>query len=648
MAEGSVRSSWGCLSDVVARVVHQRGSGHEACRNSREGDNRVKYEDVFGLHFSRGQERGRREGERWLLHGTRAGRKPRVYGSSGRSLYRLKPPRSLGPLSLSSVAMHLTTLREGGVAGSPMFPLPEKRRLRFTPWNVSLGDDLPVISSDSTLLYPLGFYEGKQDLAVWYACGCDRAVCVHAREGPLGRLVGRSGSSFAMSGPKMKYEQISDYMRSKALVDFDSVFVTPIAHSVPPKRQVSYDHLVEPQMAVLGDMRAFPAIMEFDKVLNLYNGNELHMRGGGAEELLSVLLQVLPRRRCLLVMAGWNTNQASQEFKTQLAHTSCFAQISVTPACVWPEAVRHFLVQLGARDASLGETTFPARWFGMGEGTMTVRWADDHFHSDLPTDSLNELFDRYIVYLNGGDPPDEECWWSLPPLPPALPPASAYTPPVPAPLPTHPAAEVRYHHAFSLGNRCWMSRSMHLSKRRGPLGPFDYMVSTMPMISHILRDNFQLFLDKARLRKQGGHWGHDLYSSFTRDGVLFRHYKPGDFDETIPRRVERLRGAMGDPEMKIFLVGSTAAAYSLGDASALRESLLVSGVRNFNLTVLVLHAAENHGKHLSFQMGSVGDRLDVYDVLCSGEPEGANFGCASTRAVVREVLQTIPFVGERN
>ena len=314
--------------------------------------------------------------------------------------------------------MNLSTLRNSGGVGSAMFALPGRKPLRFTPWDVCYDDDVPVIASDSTLL--CHFPEVKHDLAVWYACGC-LGACMHTRGAPLGRLVGRGGSSFVMSGRKMKCEQISDHMRSKALVDFDSVFVTPIAQSVPPKRQAPYDYLIEPQMAVLGDLPALPSIMEFDKVLNLYDRNDLHMRPGGAADLLSVMLQVLPRRRCLLLVAGWNTNQVSQEFHAQLAHTSWLARISVTPASVWHEAVQHFLGKLCVRDVNLDGTTFPARWLGMGDGMMTVRWVDHHFESNLTTDSLNELFHRYLVYLNGGNPPDDECIWTLPPLPAAVP-----------------------------------------------------------------------------------------------------------------------------------------------------------------------------------------------------------------------------------
>jgi len=150
---------------------------------------------------------------------------------------------------------------------------------------------------------------------------------------------------------------------------------------------------------------------------------------------------------------------------------------------------------------------------------------------------------------------------------------------------------IPFRFAFSLGSRCWMSRSMQLNKRRGPLGPFDYMVSNMPMVAHILRDRFELFLDKANLRRQGGFWGHSVYSSLVSDSVLFRHSKPSDFDAIMPRRVDRLRGAMAEPFMKIFLVGTTAAAYSLEHALGLRGALLDTGVRNFNLIVLVLHRA---------------------------------------------------------
>ena len=187
---------------------------------------------------------------------------------------------------------------------------------------------------------------------------------------------------------------------------------------------------------------------------------------------------------------------------------------------------------------------------------------------------------------------------------------------------------------------------MQLNKLKGALGPFDYMVSTMPMISHILRDNFQSFLDEAQLLKQKGSWGHRVYSPFTHDGVLFRHHQPIDFREVLPRRVDRLREAMEKPVMKMFLVGTTVAAYSLEDAVALRDSLLDCGVRKFQLTVLVLHAAESRGWRLRVRLGNVEEQLFIFDVLCSGEPVGANFTCTSTRAILRELLHKVPFVAE--
>ena len=444
-------------------------------------------------------------------------------------------------------------------------------------------------------------------------------------------------------------------MRSKNLVDFSAVFVTPIANSVPQERQGPYDKLIGPQMEVLGDLPAFPAIMEFDKVLSLYKGNNLHMRPGAANDFLSVLLQTLPRRRCLLLMAGWNTNLINEEFLAQMAHASSLARISVTPTSVWPEAVHHFLSKLGANSVSLDGTTFPAKWVGMGDGMVTVHWANGQFEANVSAYNLNELFYRYLDYLSGDSPPDEECVWTLPPPPapaqptPAAPPPAPALPPVPT-LPTAPAPpRVRFHHAYSLGSRCWMSRSMQLNKRRGPLGPFDYMASTMPMVSHILQDRFQLFLDKTNLRPLGSFWGHTVYSSYVQDGVLFRHYKPSDFDEIIPRRVERLRAAMVDPLMKIFLVGTTEAAYSLEDALALREALVDAGVCNFNLVVLVLRTSEtakSHDANIAVKVGTLTDQLITFDIFSSGEPSGANFQCVSTKAILRKVLQMIPFVDE--
>ena len=85
----------------------------------------------------------------------------------------------------------------------------------------------------------------------------------------------------------------------------------------------------------------------------------------------------------------------------------------------------------------------------------------------------------------------------------------------------------------------------------------------------------------------------------------------------------------------MFLVGTTEAAYRLEDAMDLRQALLDAGACYFNLMVLVLHVAEWYGEKIRVKLGGASDQLVILDIFCAGEPSGANFQCASTRAVLR-------------
>ena len=147
------------------------------------------------------------------------------------------------------------------------------------------------------------------------------------------------------------------------------------------------------------------------------------MKPGAAILFLSTLLQLLPKRRCLLIIAGWNSNCDTREFYEQLSFIGDFAVIHVTPTTIWRAAVLHFLRKMGVRDPKVERSSIPVKWLGYASlDNIVVKWLGGEFqiaensnadHEDCVR-ALMSLFDAYVIYLNGGSPPDDECCWDLP------------------------------------------------------------------------------------------------------------------------------------------------------------------------------------------------------------------------------------------
>ena len=159
-----------------------------------------------------------------------------------------------------------------------------------------------------------------------------------------------------MSGKKMGKLQIGKYMRSKGLTSFDAAFCIPMADSVPAKRQCYHNSKVQHQLDAMGHVRALPSIMAFDAHLDLYNGpNSLHMRRGAAIEFLSTLLQLLPKRRRLLRIAGWNSNCDTRAFWEQVSFIGAFARVQCTPPYALACGCGSFLAEVGSQRSASGE-----------------------------------------------------------------------------------------------------------------------------------------------------------------------------------------------------------------------------------------------------------------------------------------------------
>ena len=150
--------------------------------------------------------------------------------------------------------------------------------------------------------------------------------------------------------------QIGKYTRSKGLTLFDTAFCIPMADSLPAKRRCYYNSKVQHQLDAMGHVRALPSIMAFDAHLDLDSGpNSLHMRCGAAIEFLSTLLQLLPKRRCLLLIAGWNSNCVTREFWEQVSFIGVFSRVQCTPRYALACGCGSFLAEVGSQRSASGE-----------------------------------------------------------------------------------------------------------------------------------------------------------------------------------------------------------------------------------------------------------------------------------------------------
>ena len=149
------------------------------------------------------------------------------------------------------------------------------------------------------------------------------------------------------------------------------------------------------------------------------------MRSAGIG-LLSMLLQLHPKRRCLLIFASWSTNCDTCEFCEQLSFIGDDARVHVTPITLWLATVIHFLRKLGVKDPQVERSSIPSkRLGGAGHDDIVVRWLGGEFQLIQTTDAGQQncihtmmvLIEAYVIYMNGGDPPDNDCCWDLSPLP---------------------------------------------------------------------------------------------------------------------------------------------------------------------------------------------------------------------------------------
>jgi len=110
-------------------------------------------------------------------------------------------------------------------------------------------------------------------------------------------------------------------------------------------------------------------------------------------------------------------------------------------------------------------------------------------------------------------------------------------------------------YAVSLGSRCLVADTLRDLGLRRFAGPFDWVYTTVPVVEHILQDNFNSYLDKTQyfINPDGVGVGHKFYSPMLGRTVMFLHGDPMSDYEDHRRRVLRLRKVMASDKNKLFV-----------------------------------------------------------------------------------------------
>jgi len=128
---------------------------------------------------------------------------------------------------------------------------------------------------------------------------------------------------------------------------------------------------------------------------------------------------------------------------------------------------------------------------------------------------------------------------------------------------------------ISIGSFCVSAEMLQLGGRRLQAFPFDYILSSLPMIRHIIEDRCKIFLDKNYLVKKGEETFHSFYHRYLDTPYLRKHYEsyPDELSmlinlnccnfrhhdlldentyETFQRRCERFMNIIDNKEEVVF------------------------------------------------------------------------------------------------
>jgi len=144
-------------------------------------------------------------------------------------------------------------------------------------------------------------------------------------------------------------------------------------------------------------------------------------------------------------------------------------------------------------------------------------------------------------------------------------------------------------HYISLGTHCFTASFLRRWGLRTASGPFDWLFSAVPMITHILEDDFKVFLDRSLYEpvpeheRRDGPLANRVHHRFYREAFGVQHvfnHHDAHLDQAyahFQRSVDRFRHSMSSSVPKVLVLARTECEGSGADLQALRDALLLYG-----------------------------------------------------------------------
>jgi hypothetical protein len=144
-------------------------------------------------------------------------------------------------------------------------------------------------------------------------------------------------------------------------------------------------------------------------------------------------------------------------------------------------------------------------------------------------------------------------------------------------------------HYISLGTHCFTASFLRRWGLRTASGPFDWLFSSVPMITHILDDDFKVFLDRGQYEpvpehdRKDGPLANRVHHRFYREAFGVQHvfnHHDAHLDPAYAhfvRCVERFRQSMKSTDPKVLVLARTECEGSGADLLVLRDALLRYG-----------------------------------------------------------------------
>lgn len=159
-------------------------------------------------------------------------------------------------------------------------------------------------------------------------------------------------------------------------------------------------------------------------------------------------------------------------------------------------------------------------------------------------------------------------------------------------------------HVVILGTHCYTSALLKRANLKRWSGPFDWIFSSPAMVSHILNDNFQKFLDRTYYKPIPLHERvpnpeynrveHEFYLDKFGIGSIFNHHEAhldNDYQYFV-RCVSRFRTALASPGKILFIVCTKRTEHTRDDFNILNAAIRNYRPGNFILKYIAIEETQ--------------------------------------------------------